>query len=40
LREIAALRGEFGDLSEEATVVTYEVEAGEDDGDEDAARKK
>jgi len=40
LREIAALRGEFGDLSEKATIVADEIEAGEDDGDEDGGEEK
>jgi len=40
LREIAALRGEFGDLSEKATIVADEIEAGEDDGDEDGSEEE
>ena len=40
MREIAALRGEFGDLSEKATIVADEIEAGEDDGDEDGSEEE
>ena len=40
MREVAALGGEFGDLGEEAAIVTDEVEAGEDDGDEDGREEE
>ena len=40
LREVAALRGELGDLGEEAAVVANEIEAGEDDGDEDGGEEE
>ena len=38
--EIAALRGEFGDLGEEAAIVADEIEAGENDGDEDGGEEE
>ena len=40
LGEVAALRGEFGDVREEAAVVTDEIEAGKDDGDQDCGKEE
>ena len=34
------MRGEFGDLGEEATIVADEIETGEDDGDENGGEEK
>lgn len=40
MREVAALRGEFGDLGEKAAIVADEIEAGENDGDQDGCEEE
>lgn len=40
MRKVAALRGELGDLGEEAAIVADEIEAGENDGDEDGGEEE
>ena len=40
MREVAALRGEFGDLRKEAAIVADQIEAGEDNGYEDGGEEE
>jgi hypothetical protein len=40
LGQVAALRGELGDVGEEAAIVADEIEAGEDDGDKDGGEEE